>query len=180
MGLIEGTAAEGGIGIKGRLSITTFKPDGTVRDQREGDNVTCVAGLTAIAAALVWSGIQDVAANQGVTTPTYLTPLWGAIGTGAGTVASTDTALFTEFSRVQVGAGASVPATATINAQTTWQFYFTQPAATATITEAGVFANAVGTSGAGSMMDHWAFSPTITFLSTDTLLLQVSFSISGV
>lgn len=177
---VELKAAESGIGIKGRLSITTFGPDGAVRDHREGDNVTCITGLTAIAAALVWSGVQDVAASQGLTTATYLTPLWGAIGTGTGTVDPSDTALFTESSRVQVGAGGSVPATASINAQATWQFYFPQPASSSIITEAGVFANATSTSGAGSMMDHWAFSPSVTFLATDTLLLQVSFSISGV
>ena len=170
----------GGVGIKGRLSVTTFKPDGSIRDHREGDNVVCVGGLTAIAASLVWSGIEDVAASQGVTTPTFLTPLWGAVGTGTGTVANTDTQLFTEFSRVQVGAGASVPATSSISAQTTWQFYFSQPATTAVITEAGVFANAVSTVNEGTLMDHWLFSPSITFPATDTLLLQVSFSITGV
>lgn len=177
---MKNAGASDGIGIKGRLSVTTFKPDGTVRDYREGDNVVCVSGLTAMAAAMVWSGIQDVAATIGVTTPTYLTPLWGAIGTGTGTVASTDTQLFTEFSRIQVGAGASVPATVSINAQATWQFYFTQPATTAVITEAGVFANAQGVANEGTMMDHWLFSPSVTFLATDTLLLQVSFSLAGV
>lgn len=170
----------GDIGIKGRLSITTFNPDGSVDDHREGDNVTCTNGLTIIAAALVWAGIQDVAGDLGVTTPTYLTPLYGAIGTGTGTVAASDTTLFTEYARIQVGAGAAVPATPTLNAQTTWQFYFPQPTVTQTITEAGVFGLATSVSGSGTMMDHWAFSPTVTFSTSNTLLLQVSFAISGV
>lgn len=169
-----------GIGIKGRLSITTFDLDGNVVDHREGDNVTCTNGLTVIAASLVWSGIQDIAGNIGVTTSTYLTPLWGAIGTGVGTVAAADTALFSEYSRIQVGAGGSIPATPSINAQATWQFYFPQPSTNQTITEAGVFANATSTGGSGTMMDHWAFSPTVSFTTANTLLLQVSFSISGV
>lgn len=169
-----------GLTIKGRLTITVFDEDGNVVDQREGDNVVCTNGLTVIAAALVWSGIQDIAADLGVTSGTYLTPLWGAIGTGSGTVAASDTALFSEFQRVQVGAGASVPATPALNAQTTWQFYFPSPLANTTITEAGVFALATSTAGAGTMMDHWAFSPTVSFTTANTLLLQVSFSLAGV
>lgn len=168
-----------GISIKGRLSVTTFDLDGNVVDRRDGDNVVCTNGLTVIAAALVWAGIEDVAGDLGVTTPTYLTPLWGAIGTGTGTVAASDIALFTEYGRVQVGAGASVPATPSIDAQTTWQFYFPQPSINTTITEAGVFALATSTASSGTMMDHWAFSPTISFTTANTLLLQVSFSIAG-
>lgn len=169
----------GGFSIHGRLSVTTLRPDGTARDRREGDNVTCTAGLTAFAAALVWSGIQDQAANLGVTAATYLTPLYGAIGTGNGTVAASDTALFSEYARQTVGAGASSPATPSINAQTTWLFYFPAPASSLTITEAGLFANATSTLGSGTMLDHWAFSPAITFPNTDTLILQASFAIAG-
>jgi hypothetical protein len=168
------------LSIHGRLSITTFDLDGNVVDHREGDNVVCTNGLTVMAAALVWSGIQDIAGDLGVTSGTYLTPLWGAIGTGAGTVAASDVALFTEYGRVQVGAGASVPATPSLDAQITWQFYFPQPTANQTITEAGVFALATSTAGAGTMMDHWTFSPTVSFNTANTLLLQVSFSLAGV
>jgi hypothetical protein len=168
-----------GITIKGRLSVTTFDLDGNVVDHREGDNVVCTNGLTAMAAAMVWSGIEDVAGDLGVTSPTYLTPLYGAIGTGTGTVAASDTTLFTEYARIQPGAGASVPATPSLNAQVTWQFYFAQPTVTQTITEAGVFALATETVDSGTLMDHWAFSPTVSFTTSNTLLLQVSFSIAG-
>lgn len=167
------------LNLHGRLSITTFDLDGNVVDHREGDNVVCTNGLTVIAAALVWAGIQDVAGDLGVTTPTYLTPLWGAIGTGTGTVDPSDVALFTEYGRVQVGAGASVPATVALNAQTTWQFYFPQPTLNQTITEAGVFALGTSVSGGGTLLDHWAFSPTVSFTTANTLLLQVSFALSG-
>lgn len=170
------------ITIEGRLSLTVVKPDGTIRDRREGDNIMCTAGKTALAGALVWSGIQDQASNLGVTSPTYLTPLWGAVGSGAGTVAASDTLLFSELSRQTVGAGAFSPATASISAQITWLFYFPQPTSTWTVTEAGVFANGSSdpstVATAGALIDHWAFSPSIVVPVTDTLILQATFSIT--
>lgn len=172
-----------GLGINGRLSLTVVRPDGTVRDRREGDNTMCTAGLTVIMASLVWSGIQDQAASLGVTSPTYLTPLWGAVGSGTGTTAASDTALWSELGRQTVGAGASSPATPSLNAQATWLFYFGQPATTWTITEAGVFANGTSTAGspstAGVLLDHWAVSPNVVVPTTDTLILQASFSLAG-
>lgn len=168
------------LNLHGRLSLTVLDADGIVKDYREGDNVMCTAGLTAIAQSLVWSGIEDQAGNIGVTTATYLTPLWGAVGSGTGTVDAADTQLFTELSRQTVGAGASTPATPSINAQTTWLFYFPSPGTTWTVTEAGVFANASSTANSGTMMDHWLFSPTVTVTTSDTLILQANFSVAGV
>lgn len=162
--------------IKGRLKLQVVKPDGTIREEREGDNVMCTVGKSAIAASLVWAGIQDQAANLGVTTATYLTPLYGAVGTGAGTPAASDTQLFTEYSRQVVTGGAYGPATSTILAQVNWLFYFASPSSSVTITEAGVFANASATANSGTMIDHWSFSPSITVPATDTLILQASFS----
>ena len=179
-----GLRASGLLGVHGRLSLTVVKPDGSIRDRREGNNVMCTAGLTAIASALVWSGIQDVAASQGVTQSTYLTPLWGAVGSGAGTPAASDTLLFSELGRQQVGAGAASPATSTLSSEITWLFYFPSPASTWTVREAGVFANGSSNPAtvatAGIMLDHWAFSPSVTVPSADTLILQATFSISGV
>jgi hypothetical protein len=162
-----------GAQIHGRLSLTVVKPDGTVRDYREGDNVITVNGYTVMAAALVWAGLQDQATELGLTTATYMTPLWGAVGSGSGTPTLTDTALFSELGRETVGAGASSPATTTIPSEATWLFYFPPPATTWTVTEAGIFANASSASGSGTMVDHWAFSPTVTVPTTDTLILQV-------
>ncbi|MHA6764674.1 hypothetical protein [Streptacidiphilus sp. PAMC 29251] len=171
------------LGIHGRLSLTVVRPDGTVRDRREGDNIMCTAGVSAIAAALVWSGVQDQATALGLTSPVYLTPLWGAVGSGAGTVAASDVALFSELGRQTVGAGANGPATASIPASVTWLFYFPQPATTWTVTEAGVFANGSSNAGspqsAGVMLDHWAVSPSVVVPTTDTLILQSSFSFTG-
>lgn len=170
------------ITITGSLSLTVVKPDGSVREKRTGDNIMCTAGKTVLASALVWSGIQDQSANLGVTTPTYLTPLWGAVGSGAGTVAASDTLLFTELGRQIVGDGAFSPASPTLAAQIIWLFYFPQPPVTWTVTEAGVFANgssnAATVATAGTLIDHWAFTPTVTVPTTDTLILQATFSIS--
>jgi hypothetical protein len=163
------------VGLRGRLKLTVVRPDGSVREQREGDNVVCTTGYTAITSALVWSGIQDQATNLGVTSPTYLTPLYGAVGSGTGTVLKSDTALQAELGRQVVGAGASSPASATVPAQTTWLFYFASPTVTWTVAEAGVFANATSAINSGSMLDHWSFSPTITVPTADSLILQVSF-----
>jgi hypothetical protein len=162
------------IEIHGRFTLTVKGPNGRVRDERVGENVVCTAGFTQLAAALMWSGIQDQAANLGVTTPTYLTPLYGAVGSGTGTVAKSDTALFSELARVTVGGGASAPASSAVAAQTTWLFYYPSPPSTWTVTEAGVFAGATSVAGSGFMLDHWAFSPLVTVPTTDSLILQLS------
>jgi hypothetical protein len=154
-------------------------PPAAVRDRGEGDNVTCTNGLTAIAAALVWAGIQDQAANLGVTTPTYLTPLWGAVGNGAGTPSASDTALFAEIARQTAGAGASSPATPSIDGVATWLFYFPSPPVVWNLTEAGVFANGTSAAGSGTLVDHYAFSVPVTVTTTDSLILQVAFSVAG-
>lgn len=164
---------------RGNTSLMLSPPDGVISDQHIGDNTMCIAGMTALTGSIVWSGIQDQAANLGVTAPTFMTPLWGAIGSGTGTTANTDTQLFTELTREPVGAGASTPATPTISGQVTWLFYFPQPSSTLTVTEAGVFANANSTTNSGSLLDHFAFGSAITVPSTNTLILQTTFSIAG-
>lgn len=160
--------------VKGRLSISVYGPDGELHDYREGDNVICTTGWTALTAALVWAGIQDQATNLGVLSGTYLTPLYGAVGNGVGTPVKADTQLFNELSRQTVGGGAATPATATIAAQATWTFFFPQPASPWSLTEAGVFANASSTVNTGSMIDHWQFSPSVSVPTLDTAVLQVS------
>lgn len=181
MELNKGVA--GTLGIHGRLKLTVLDEDKNVVDEREGDNVMCTNGLTVIANALVYSGIQSVASSIGVTTPTYLAPLYGAVGSGTGVVSAADTSLLTELGREPVEAGASTPATPTINAQYIWLFYFPSPPTTWTVTEAGVFANATSAStplsAAGVMLDHWLFTPSVTVTTANTLILQSSFTIAG-
>ena len=174
---------EGLFTVKGRLSLSVVDPDGNEIDRRDGDNVMCTAGLTAIANSMVWSGVQDQAANLGLTTPTYLTPLWGAVGSSTTPATAAETLLGAELARVTVGAGSSTPATPTIAAQTIWTFYFPTPATSYTVGEAGVFANgssvATNPSTAGTLLDHWVFSPTVTVTNPNTLILQATFNIAG-
>jgi len=154
-------------------------PPEAVTARCEGDNVTCTNGLTAFAAALAWSGIQDQAANLGVTAATYLTPLYGAVGSGTGTPAASDTALYAELGRETVGAGAYSPATPSIPALVTWLFYFPPPSSPWTVAEAGVFAGANSSAGSGTMLDHYALGSPVTVTSPDTVLLQVALSVAG-
>lgn len=163
--------------IRGHLTLTVLGADGAVQDTRCGENVMCTTGYSALAAALVWAGMQDQAANLGVTTATDLTPLWGAIGSGTGIPAKADTALFFELARQTVGAGASTPATSSVAAQATWLFYFAPPSSTWTVTEAGVFAGGTSTAGTGSMVDHWAFSPSVSVSTSNSLILEVSLAL---
>lgn len=148
--------------------------EGVVGEHREGSNIMCTNGYGALAAALVWAGLQDQAVNLGLTSPTFLTPLFGAVGSGTGTPLKSDTALFAELGRQTVGAGASNPASSSIAAYATWLFYFTSPATSWTVAEAGLFAGATSATNSGTMIDHWSFSPTLPVPTTDSLLLQVS------
>jgi hypothetical protein len=164
---------------RGDAAAMLAPPAGVIRGRCEGDNVTCTAGLSAFAAALVWSGIQDQAANLGVTTPSYLTPLYGAVGSGSGTAAASDTALFAELGRETVGGGASSPATSSIPALADWLFYFPSPAVSWTITEAGMFAGATAAAGSGVLLDHFMLPTPVVVASPDTAILQVALSMAG-
>lgn len=161
-------------GFTGPDALSRILGPGGVGEHREGDNVMCTVGYGALAAALVWSGLEDQASNLGLTSPTYLTPLYGAVGSSTGTPLKSDTALGAELGRQTVGAGASNPASSSIAAYATWLFYFTSPATAWTVAEAGLFAGATSATNSGTMIDHWSFSPTLPVPTNDSLLLQVS------
>lgn len=171
--MIRGTVHED-LRLYGYFTLIVLDADGNEVDRREGRNVICVTGYTALTAALVWSGIEDQALSLGITAPTYLTPLYGAIGDGTGTVSHNDTQLFAELERTTVGAGASTPASSSTSALATWMFFYTNPLSTVTVTEAGMFANATSAANSGSMINHWAFSPSISVPPTNSFILQVS------
>lgn len=196
VGLKRRRRAPAALGIHGRITATAVDtgwldsarhdpalvmdpPRGAVRQRESGDNVTCTNGLTAIAAAMVWAGIEDQAANLGISAATYLTPLYGAVGDGSGTPAASDTALFAEVSRTTIGAAASSPATPTVSALCTYLFYYPPPAVSWNITEAGVFSSASSAAGSGTLVDHYAFSVPVTVTSPDSLILQIALSVSG-
>lgn len=162
--------------IRGHLDAWVLGPDGEVHDHRSGENVVCTTGFTQFAQSLVWSGIQDQAGSLGVTSPTYLTPLYGAVGSSATTAVKADTQLGAELYRVTVGAGGSTPASGSVAALATWLFYFPNPLTTWSVNEAGVFAQATSTVNSGSLLNHWVFGAAIPVPTADTLVLQVSFS----
>lgn len=164
--------------IRGLLNLWVLGPGGwdEVHDQRSGENVICTTGFTQMAQALTWSGIEDQANSLGVTSPTYLAPLYGAVGSSSTAATKADTQLGAELSRVTVGAGGSTPASPTVASLTTWLFYFPNPTVTWSVNEAGVFAQATVTTNSGSLLNHWIFPSTITVPTADTLVLQVSLS----
>jgi hypothetical protein len=154
-------------------------PREALRARDSGPNVTCTAGLSAFAAALVWSGVQDQAPALGYTTPVFLTPLYGAVGNGTGTASASDTALINEIARTTVGAGAASPATSSIAALADFLFFFPPPVSSWTVTEAGAFGLATSTSGSGTLLDHYFLASPVTVTSPDSALLQVALSVQG-
>jgi hypothetical protein len=184
------------VGVHGRVTVTAVDtawlsfhrsdtgalldpPSQAVRARESGGNVMCTAGLSLIASALVWSGIEDQAAGLGVSTPAYLAPLYGAAGGGSGTANPSDTALFSEIARSTAGAGASSPATSGISAVAAYLFFFPPPSSSWTVTEAGVFGQATADSGSGVLLDHYVLSSPVVVTSPDSCLIQVSFAVSG-
>lgn len=165
------------IEIHGRLQLLRVGADGRVVERRTGENLVTTNGFTQLAAALVWSGMQDQASNLGITSPTYLTPLYGAVGSSAVAPTKADTQLGAELGREVVGGAGSTPASSTIASAATWLFYFPNPATTWTVAEAGVFAGATSAANSGTLLDHWSFSPTLTVPTSESLILQLSFEL---
>jgi hypothetical protein len=164
--------------IRGIMDLWVLGPDGwdDVHDHFSGENVVCTTGFTQFSQALVWSGIEDQAVNLGVTSPTYLAPIWGAIGTSSTPALKADTQLGAEVTRVTVGAGGATPASPTVAALATWLFYYPNPTSAISVNEFGVFAQASSAANAGSLLNHWVFPSTIPFPTADTLVVQVAFS----
>lgn len=160
--------------VHGLLTLTRLGPDGKVLEQRSGENLVTTNGFSQIAAALVWSGIEDQAASLGITTPTYLAPLYGAVGSSTTAPAKTDVRLGAELGRAAVGGAGSTPASSTVAAAATFVFYLPNPPVTWTVTEAGIFAGATSTVDSGTLLDHWAFSPVLTVPTSDSLILQLA------
>jgi hypothetical protein len=173
---VSGAETTESVLLRGFLELWVLGPDGEVHDHHTGQNVICTTGFTQVAQSLVWSGIQDQAANLGVTSPTYLTPLYGAVGSSVTPATKADTQLGAELGRVTVGAGGSTPASPTVSALATWLFYFPNPVSMWSVNEAGVFAQATSATNSGSLLNHWVFPATIPVPAADTLVLQVNFA----
>jgi hypothetical protein len=168
--------------LHGRFTLRTFR-DGLVSAERTADNILCAAGLSVLVTAVNWSAVEDQ--NGAMGNPfsiTYLAPILGALGSGSGTPAATDTALFSELSygdytRQVVSAAGTTAATGSNPGSIVWEFFFPTTAEAWTITECGVFVTA--TTSSGSLFDHAIISPSVTKPAGETALLQIVISLGN-
>lgn len=154
--------------VVGFLTLETYR-DGILTGHVTVKNVACLAGLNDLAAAVGWSGTQDQASLIG-SQPQFLTPLYGAIGTGTGTPANTDTQLYAELSRAEVSAVVSTPLSN--GAATVFQFQFPVNGVSYTISEVGLFTLASVAANSGDLLDHASISPAFTWTAGDTMTLS--------
>lgn len=161
------------LGVVGVITLELRDEDGALVESRTNKNLVTTAGLSALASALNWSGIEDQAANLGLNTPYSLAPVYGAVGTGTVPVTAIDTALTAELARGPVSQASAG------NGQTAWSFFFGSSQAVGTISEAGAFASAGVTPGSGILIDHVIISPALVKTATQTMTMQVSFTLAS-
>ena len=172
-----------GLDIKGRFTLETF--DGNNRTARwETDNTVCIAGLTDVAGALSYLGVQDIADEIG-TSPYVITPIYGALGTGDVTTnppSVSDIQLVNEITRTTATASGFVPALGANPGQAVWQFQFpiNNSGADYVLTEAGVFTLAEDITINGDLLDHAAFNPLATLPAGQSLILSLQLSLYAV
>lgn len=154
--------------VKGILTLSTYR-DGELTGQVTVENIPCLAGLNDLAAAVGWAGTQDQASLIG-SQPAFLTPLYGAVGTGTGTPANTDTQLYAELNRAQVSAVVSTPLSN--GAATIFQFQFPANGVNYSISEIGLFTLASVTANSGDLLDHAIISPAFTWTLGETMTLS--------
>lgn len=153
--------------VAGCLTLATYR-DGRMVAVRRVRNTPCLAGLNDLAAAVGWAGAQDQAATIGAQ-PAFLTPLYGAVGTGSGTPAVTDTELFSELARTNVTAVVSSPLSD--GAAVIWQFQFSANPLSYSITEVGLFTLASNEPNSGDLLDHALVSPAFAWTAGETMTL---------
>lgn len=157
-------------------------------ETREAHNILCNNGLNVLLNALVWSSVNDQAANMGSVLPyTDMTALYGALGTGTvsnGTSsnppAQTDSTLITEYERGVVIASGTTNAFSTFNPSLSWLFLLPASGISTTITEAGVFVNATSAINDGSpLLDHAIISPSVVQGVSQLVTLLVTITIGN-
>ena len=160
--------------VTGILTLELADADtGEVIERREVRNLVTTGGLAALASAVNWSGISDVAASLGMPSPYQLAPVYGAVGTSATAPAAGDVSLGAEIAR------AAVSDSAAATGQSTWSFFYGATQANGTIAEVGAFASATSVPGSGILLDHALVSPALTKTNTQTLTMQVSFTLAS-
>lgn len=149
------TTMNGGIPMKGHLTLVLYNADGAIKAYRQMDNIVVNGGKDCTSSKLF--GTDTECATPG--TFNYI-----AIGTGTGSELTTNTALGTEIgSRVQDTTNAITGAGA-IGSQSVLSSLFTATS-TQTIAESGIF----DASTAGNMFARKLISPTVNVASGDTL-----------
>lgn len=159
----------------GRLTLSTYRDD-ELTNTVTVDNVPCLAGLNDLAAAVGWAGAQDQALLIGAQ-PAFLTPLYGAVGTGTGTPAVTDTELYDELMRTTVASVTSTPLSD--GAATLFQFQFSANVLSYSISEIGLFTLASVAVNSGDLLDHAIISPSFTWTAGETMTLAASLGFTG-
>ncbi len=182
------------LSMHGRVRVATWNPYSWERPVNtvNGENIICASGLSLLATAIIWSSIEDQNVNMGQPFQlTYAAPIYGALGTGTGTPADTDTALYAEAGRAVVTAAGTTAASHGVPANISWLFLFPTPSAAVTITEVGVFFQATASvggsyggggtyvSGGGSLFDHSVLANSITQATTEMLTLSVTVTIGN-
>lgn len=154
--------------------VQLLSPDRQVIDERRTHNLMMTNGFNLFAAALAWSMTQDINGALGnPLTPTAMTPLYGAVGTGTGVPASSDTQLGSELSRAQASAVVVTGATVT------WYFEWGLTQANGIISEVGLFGQASGGANTGTLLDHAAIDPALNKTNTTLLVYQATLTVSG-
>jgi len=97
-----------------------------------------------------------------------LGPVYGAVGTGVGTPAATDIALFSELARVLLASNTRSSNVVTMD------FFFNSSQANGTLTEAGLFLQAGSAANSGQLLSHVLISESKTSTMTMTMEFQLT------
>jgi hypothetical protein len=163
--------------ISGEITVGIYELDGTLVDLQRSKNLVLTAGLSAMAAALMWSAMIDQNANQGLPfNPITLAPIYGAVGSASVAATSTDTQLGAELARSICGAASYNGATFSL------LFNMGITVGTWTIWEGGVFASATPESppdpdSSGILLNHSILVSAVTKAPTQTAVFQASFGL---
>lgn len=111
--------------------------DGRLLSARRYRNTACQNGQGQVAA---WLNGEVPALTPAV--------IYGAVGTGTGTLSAVNTQLFSELARVSLANSSRNVTTTTFN------FYFNTSQAVGTWTEAGLFLQATATANSGDLLSH--------------------------
>lgn len=150
------TTMNGGIPMKGHLTLVLYNADGAIKAYRQMDNIVVNAGKECAGARIFGT---DVACSAPATF-NYI-----AIGTGTGSELTADTTLGAQIgSRVQDTSNAITSPSGSTGALNLLSALFTGTS-TNTIAESGIFDSAAG----GEMFSRKQISPTVNVASGDTL-----------